>query len=120
MPLYRVKCDVCEAEDDVFRSIAVRDHDLPLHCGEPMHRVVTAPHFQPDLAPYQSMITGQMIHGRREHREHLREHNCREIGNDLTPLTKNLNKDRDMVVPAESAARRKKLVADLVDQKLRG
>ena len=36
----------------------------------------------PDIEPYQSMITGEMITSRSKHREHLREHNCVEIGND--------------------------------------
>lgn len=36
-----------------------------------------------DLAPYQSMITGEMIDGRVHHRAHLRQHNCIEVGNEL-------------------------------------
>lgn len=35
-----------------------------------------------DIQPYKSMITGEMINGRRQHREHLRQHNCIEIGNE--------------------------------------
>jgi len=35
-----------------------------------------------DIQPYQSMVDGSMITGRRQHREHLREHNCIEIGNE--------------------------------------
>jgi len=27
------------------------------------------------------MITGEMIEGRRQHRDHLRQHNCVEVGN---------------------------------------
>lgn len=39
-----------------------------------------------DLQPYQSMITGEIIQGRRQHREHLRQHGCIEVGNEkLTP-----------------------------------
>lgn len=33
-----------------------------------------------DLQPYKSMITGEMIDGRRQHRDHLRSHNCVEVG----------------------------------------
>ena len=33
-----------------------------------------------DYAPYQSMATGEMIEGRRQHREHLRQHNLVEVG----------------------------------------
>ncbi|MDA0676258.1 MAG: hypothetical protein O3A88_07900 [Proteobacteria bacterium] len=35
-----------------------------------------------DIAPYQSMIDGSMITGRAQHRMHLRDHNCIEIGNE--------------------------------------
>ena len=43
-----------------------------------------------DIDPYQSMITGEMIQGRRQHREHLRQHECIEVGNERPkprPLT---------------------------------
>lgn len=36
-----------------------------------------------DLQPYKSMITGQEIQGRRAHRDHLRRHDCVEVGNDF-------------------------------------
>ena len=42
---------------------------------------------QPDIAPYKSMITGEMITSRSQHREHLRKHNCVEVGNDVGDLT---------------------------------
>lgn len=35
-----------------------------------------------DIQPYKSMITGEIIHGRRQHREHLRQHGCIEVGNE--------------------------------------
>ncbi len=35
-----------------------------------------------DIAPYQSMATGEMIGGRRQHREHLRQHGLIEVGNE--------------------------------------
>lgn len=39
-----------------------------------------------DIEPYQSMVDGSMIMGRRQHREHLRQHGCIEVGNEkLTP-----------------------------------
>lgn len=39
-----------------------------------------------DIQPYKSMIDGSMITGRRQHREHLRQHGCIEVGNEkLTP-----------------------------------
>lgn len=44
--------------------------------AEPQHYIL------PDIQPYQSMADGSMIAGRRQHREHLRQHNCIEIGNE--------------------------------------
>ena len=35
-----------------------------------------------DIDPYKSMITGEMIDSRSKHREHLRKHNCIEVGNE--------------------------------------
>lgn len=46
----------------------------PIHHG---HFVIE------DTKPYKSMVTGEMIEGRRAHREHLRTHGVVEVGNDL-------------------------------------
>lgn len=35
-----------------------------------------------DIDPYQSVIDGSVISSRREHREHLKRHNCVEIGSE--------------------------------------
>jgi hypothetical protein len=37
---------------------------------------------QSDIAPYKSMIDGQMITSRSQHRRHLKANNCIEVGND--------------------------------------
>lgn len=36
-----------------------------------------------DIQPYRSMVNGEMIDGRRQHREHLKRHGVVEVGNDL-------------------------------------
>ena len=36
----------------------------------------------PDIKPYRSMADGSIITSRSKHREHLRAHNCIEIGNE--------------------------------------
>ena len=41
-----------------------------------------APGIMPDIQPYQSMADGSMITSRSQHRAHLRQHNCVEIGNE--------------------------------------
>ncbi len=43
-----------------------------------------APQIIPDIEPYKSMVTGEMIGGRRQHRDHLRAHGCFEVGNEWT------------------------------------
>ena len=45
-----------------------------------------APIVMPDIQPYQSMADGSMITSRSQHREHLRAHNCIEIGNETKHL----------------------------------
>jgi len=40
-----------------------------------------APYIVGDITPYKSMVTGEMIEGRRQHREHLTRHNVIEVGN---------------------------------------
>lgn len=39
-------------------------------------------HVMGDIQPYRSMIDGRMITSRSQHREHLRQHGCVEVGND--------------------------------------
>ena len=41
-----------------------------------MHNVIG------DIEPYESIITGEQIGGRRQHRDHLRDHGCIEVGNE--------------------------------------
>lgn len=41
-----------------------------------------APMVMRDVSAYQSMVTGQMIDGRAQHREHLKAHDLVEIGNE--------------------------------------
>lgn len=81
MPIYRVKCDECGDESDIFRSIAEYDQ-LPIHCGIPVHRMVCAAMVRADIQPYRSMVTGQMIEGRAQHREYLRKNDLVEVGNE--------------------------------------
>ncbi len=48
--------------------------------GETFHMVMT------DLAPYKSMIDGSMITSRSQHRSHLKQHGCVEVGNETKHL----------------------------------
>jgi hypothetical protein len=44
---------------------------------------VTAGYYiQGDIQPYKSSVTGELIQSRSKHREHLRQHNLVEVGNE--------------------------------------
>lgn len=81
MPIYALGCQ-CGHTEDVYRSIADMDRDLPTHCGETMTRRVVAPMVSADIQPYQSMVTGEMITSRSQHRSHLKQHKLIEVGNE--------------------------------------
>lgn len=36
-----------------------------------------------DIQPYKSMVTGEMISSRSRHRDHLKQHNVIEVGNEV-------------------------------------
>lgn len=42
----------------------------------------TAAYVRGDIQPYKSMVTGEMIEGRKQHRDHLKEHRLIEVGNE--------------------------------------
>lgn len=48
-----------------------------------------------DIEPYKSMVTGEMITSRSHHREHLRQHNCIEVGNEKITPRKEIPLDRE-------------------------
>jgi len=85
MPVYEVACKICNKHEDIFRKLA--DYkDLPDCCGQQMSRVLSAPKVFEDIKPYKSMVTGEMITSRSQHRNHLKQHGCTEVGNeDMTP-----------------------------------
>lgn len=49
-----------------------------------------------DIQPYQSMATGEMIMGRRQHREHMKNHGLVEIGNE----TKYISQRKELSAPS--------------------
>lgn len=81
MPIYLVRCGRCEAQTEIYRTFKTMD-DLPECCGEGMQRVPCPSMVMTDIQPYQSMLTGEWISSRSRHREHLRDHNCIEVGNE--------------------------------------
>lgn len=81
MPLYEAKCEICGAVEEFYRPMA-QCMETPEHCGTPMRRLFTAPHVADDIQPYISQIDGSVIHSRSQHRRHLRDHGCIEVGNE--------------------------------------
>ena len=55
-----------------------------------------------DIKPYKSMIDGTVIKSRSHHREHLKQHGCIEVGNEI-PLT-------PRGIPDADAQHRKELI----------
>ena len=45
-----------------------------------------------DISPYRSMVTGEIISSRSRHREHLKEHNLLEVGNEVNYMVKNIRR----------------------------
>lgn len=108
MPIYATRCQSCGAEDSIYRTVTERDRDIPVcDCGAPMQRMVCAPYIAGDMQPYQSMITGEMITSRSQHRTHLRDHNCIEIGNETHHLKA---KEKIDLAPESKAARKLKII----------
>lgn len=89
MPIYALMCDTCASQQDVFRSLANIDKDLPQCCGQSMRRRICAPMVQADIQPYQAMgidvATGKapIISSRSEHRDYLRRNGYVEVGNEM-------------------------------------
>ena len=54
--------------------------------GTQPERAAAGPMVMKDIAPYRSMVDGSLITSRSKHREHLRAHNCIEIGNETKYL----------------------------------
>lgn len=50
-----------------------------------------APMVMPDIQPYRSMVTGEIINSRSRHREHLKDHGCVEVGNDWKQPQRRVN-----------------------------
>lgn len=84
MPLYDIACAACHQAEERF--IRLSDFDAPIvcaWCGGDCKRVLNfRVQVMKDIEPYKSVVTGEMIQGRRQHRDHLRAHGLIEIGNE--------------------------------------
>jgi len=62
----------------------------------------------PDITPYASMITGEKIRSRNQHKQHLRDHECQEVGDQVDQhfhayddLHSPLDKERHEIIKAQ-------------------
>ena len=69
-----------------------------------------APDVMPDIKPYQSMITGEEIKSRSHHRDHLRQHGCQEVGNEVQAQLKAYDN-----LPDVAPQRRHELIRSQID-----
>ena len=81
MQLYDVRCPVCGQTEEIFRKLSDRDN-VPSHCGVNMKYMLSTPSIQPDNTCYKSMVTGEMITSRTQHKNHLKQHGVIEVGNE--------------------------------------
>lgn len=80
-PIYVWECQEGCGEIEVFRHMA--DYQQPPAHEHPVSRVITAPYAQSDIAPYKAVAgdkMGQMIEGRKQHREFLKRNRLVEVG----------------------------------------
>ena len=112
--MYRIKCDTCSREEDIFRSLANME-DLPECCGIRTHRMICAPMVIADIQPYQAMgvdvATGKapMITSRSTHRQYLKRNNYVEVGNEM-PDMRQRKVEGDFNVRAELARAVKEVI----------
>lgn len=64
------------------RWIFVNGEMIPAHEYHARQGATSAPQIMSDIEPYKSMHDGSRIGGRRQHREHLRQHGLIEYGNE--------------------------------------
>lgn len=82
MPTYTYECFKCGRQRTEILKLAEHVTFRPKHCKRPMYQVIAAPQIVTDIQPYRSMITGERVAGRAQHHEHLKRHDCIEVGNE--------------------------------------
>lgn len=83
------------------------------------------PYVRSDIGDYRSVLTGEMITSRSQHREHLHAHGCIEVGNEWVEPTRTVlssareDIERAMQASPETHAEAK-AVSDLATQAIDG
>ncbi len=78
------------------------DIEFPCTC-ERETKKKTEFYVQGDIEPYKSMITGEMITSRSQHKAHMRQHNVMEAGNEQKYF---MNMEKVELVKEQDAKRR--------------
>ena len=76
MPLYRLKCQICREESEIFRTIATRDDVPSCECGGKRERILSPTFIQASFQEYISPATGKLISSRDQFKEDLKASGC--------------------------------------------
>ncbi len=76
--------------------------DFPCTCNHESEKTVDL-YVQGDIEPYKSMITGEMITSRSQHRDHMRQHGVMEAGNEQKYF---MNMEKVELIKEQDAKRR--------------
>ena len=71
MPLYDIRCTVCDERGTIFRRMSEYNNLPSCPCGAATQRVLSAPAIIAELVPYVSPGTGRVINSRTQQREDL-------------------------------------------------
>lgn len=97
MPLYDFRCDGCGKVSEDFRRYENRDDPAQCDCGQPLTRVWVPAQVMSDIDGYQSMVDGSWISSRSQHRDHLKRHGVRELGNDKPTIKRETTIPREVI-----------------------
>lgn len=84
MPIYHYRCESCGHEEDAYARVMDR-HWGPLCCNQGMQLKIVPAHVMPDIEEFTIPGTDQVIRGRKQKREYMREHRLIEVGNEGRP-----------------------------------
>lgn len=78
--MYDYKCSKCGGRESRLLPLALYNSEQRCwKCGEALEKQVAAPRVLGDYPAYNCPITGELIEGRKAHRENLARHGCRVL-----------------------------------------
>lgn len=79
--MYEHKCFECGHGFEEFRAISAPSPEKCPKCGsDDLRAILDSPTIIGDIQPYNSIVTGELITSRARHREHLKQHDLVEVG----------------------------------------